>query len=220
MFERLAENLIPALNAVISPHTVTHEDVLRSLSLCPFPERAQFTLRLFEFAKASRTSPIELAKRLSAHLSQNSPIVETAQAFDTHHIALLNIDVHPVDRYLGACAMLGLDDGAADFSFPIPPEANGRIDALLDYYEIAKADLAVIAPGTIWETKQWGAAGFAAVARAFLEKRFAVTLIGSGRSARRRKPSVATASKAPPFTLPPMSHRGGIDPASEESSIA
>ncbi len=99
----------------------------------------------------------------------------------THHIPLPNIDVHPVDRYLDACAMLGLDDGAADFSFPIPPEAGGRIDALLDYYEIAKADLAVIAPGTIWETKQWGAAGFAEVARSFLQKRFAVTLIGSDR---------------------------------------
>jgi heptosyltransferase I len=97
----------------------------------------------------------------------------------THRIPLPNIDVHPVDRYLAAVAMLGLDDGAPDFSFPIPPEASGRIDALFDYYEIAKSEVAVLAPGTIWETKQWGAAGFAEVARSLLQKRFAVTLIGS-----------------------------------------
>jgi len=75
--------------------------------------------------------------------------------------------------------MLGLDDGSADFSLPIPPEANTRIDALLDYYDIGKAQLAAIAPGTNWETKQWRAGGFAEVARHFLQKGFAVALIGS-----------------------------------------
>jgi lipopolysaccharide heptosyltransferase II len=77
--------------------------------------------------------------------------------------------------------MLGLDDGAPDFSFPIPQEANGRIEALLDYYDIAKARLIVMAPGTNWETKQWRSEGFAEVARSFLQKGFAITLIGSER---------------------------------------
>ena len=99
----------------------------------------------------------------------------------THKMPVPNIDVHAVDRYLGVGAMLGFDDGAADFSFPIPQEAAGRIDALLDYYEIAKSDLVTIAPGTIWETKQWGSERFAEVARHFLQKHFAVTLIGSDR---------------------------------------
>ena len=36
----------------------------------------------------------------------------------TDHIAVPSIDVHAVDRYLRVGAMLGLDDGAADFSFP------------------------------------------------------------------------------------------------------
>ncbi len=52
---------------------------------------------------------------------------------------LPTLDIHPVERYLRFGAMLGLDDETADFSFPIPPEASTRIDALLDYYEIAKA---------------------------------------------------------------------------------
>jgi len=38
-----------------------------------------------------------------------------------------------------------------------------------------------MAPGTIWDTKQLRSDGFAEVARAFLQKNFAVTLIGSDR---------------------------------------
>jgi heptosyltransferase I len=99
----------------------------------------------------------------------------------THTIDLPTLDMHPVERYLRIGAMLGLDDSPVDFSFPIPSEANTRIDALLDYYDIGKAKLAVIAPGTNWETKQWRASGFAEVARHFLQKGFAVALIGSDR---------------------------------------
>src|ERR1700692_3332001 len=97
----------------------------------------------------------------------------------THHIALPTLDLHPVERYLGVAPLLGLDDGAPDFSFPIPPEAGARIDALLDYYDIAKSKLIAIAPGTNWDTKQWRVEGFAEVARHFLQKGCAVTLIGS-----------------------------------------
>jgi heptosyltransferase-1 len=99
----------------------------------------------------------------------------------THYIDLPTLDMHPVERYLRIGATLGLDDGPADFSFPIPPEANTRIAALLDYYDISKAKLAAIAPGTNWETKQWRAGGFAEVTGHFLQKGFAVALIGSDR---------------------------------------
>ena len=99
----------------------------------------------------------------------------------TDTIPLPTLDVHPVERYLGVAPLLGLDGGAPDFTFPIPPEASGRIEALLDYYEIAKPKLIAMAPGTNWETKQWRSDGFAEVARAFLKKGFAVTLIGSER---------------------------------------
>ena len=96
-------------------------------------------------------------------------------------IPLPSLEVHAVDRYLAVGPMLGLDDGAADFSFPIPREATDRIDALLHYYDIANAKLVALAPGTIWETKQWQSEGFAEVARHFLQKGFAVTLIGAPR---------------------------------------
>ena len=99
----------------------------------------------------------------------------------THHIPVPTLDLHAVDRYLALGPLLGLDGGPPDFSFPIPPEAANRVEALLDYYGAADKKLAVLAPGTIWETKQWRSDGFADVAQHFLRKGFAVTLIGSGR---------------------------------------
>jgi heptosyltransferase-1 len=99
----------------------------------------------------------------------------------THHIPIPTLDLHAVDRYLNVGPLLGLDGGAADFSFPIPAEANNRIEALLDYYGAAGKKLAVLAPGTIWETKQWRRAGFAEVAHYLLQKGFAVVLAGAAR---------------------------------------
>ncbi len=99
----------------------------------------------------------------------------------THHIPVPTLDLHAVDRYLSIGPMLGLEDGLPDFSFPIPRQAADRIDALLDYYGAADKKLAVLAPSTIWETKEWRSDGFAEVARQLLQKGFAVTLIGAGR---------------------------------------
>jgi lipopolysaccharide heptosyltransferase I len=99
----------------------------------------------------------------------------------THHIPVPTLDLHAVDRYLNVGPLLGLDDGAADFSFSIPREATNRVDALMDYYGAANKKLAVLAPGTIWETKEWRSDGFADVARYFLANGFAVTVIGAGR---------------------------------------
>jgi heptosyltransferase-1 len=102
----------------------------------------------------------------------------------THHIRVPTLDVHAVDRYLSIGPMLGLDDEAADFSFPIPAAAAGRIDGLLQEHGIGGAGaryLLTIAPGTIWETKHWRSEGFAEVARHFMRKGFAVALIGSAR---------------------------------------
>jgi lipopolysaccharide heptosyltransferase II len=107
--------------------------------------------------------------------------------------------------------MLGLDDGAPDFSFPIPPEARSRIDALADYYDIAKAKLIVMAPGTIWETKQWRSDGFADVARHFLQKKFAVVLIGS--------PRERTACDAVAALAPGIVNLGGETTLSELAAL-
>jgi heptosyltransferase I len=99
----------------------------------------------------------------------------------THTIPVPTLEMHAVDRYLNVGPLLGLDDGPADFSFPIPPEAERRIAALLDYYDVGEAKIVVMAPGTLWETKQWRREAFAEVARHFLRQKFAVALIGSAR---------------------------------------
>ena len=99
----------------------------------------------------------------------------------THHIPVPTLDVHAVDRYLNVGPILGLDDGAADFSFPIPAAASARIEQLLRGHGIAATPLLVLAPGTVWETKHWGSGKFAEVARHFMQKGFAATLIGSRR---------------------------------------
>jgi heptosyltransferase I len=130
-------------------------------------------------AAAWQASPRQFSAEARAHAWQGAR--EGSWLAYTHPIPLPTIDVHAVDRYLSIGAMLGLDGGAADFSFPIPTEARERIEALLDYYEIAKAKIIAIAPGTIWDTKQWRREGFAEVARHFKQKGFAVTLVGSER---------------------------------------
>src|SRR5262249_22935053 len=99
----------------------------------------------------------------------------------THHIAVPTLDLHAVDRYLNLGSILGLDKGPADFSFPIPQSANSRVDSLLRQHSIDRADLVIMAPGTIWETKHWGIGKFAEVARYFMARGFAVVLIGSQR---------------------------------------
>src|SRR5207302_5080427 len=84
----------------------------------------------------------------------------------THHIRVPTLDVHAVDRYLSVGPMLGLDAGPADFAFPIPAASAARIDALLLERGVpSNESFVLMAPGTNWETKHWGATKFAEVAR-------------------------------------------------------
>ncbi len=102
----------------------------------------------------------------------------------THHMPVPTLDLHAVDRYLSIGPILGLEDGPPDFFFPIPQAANARIVSLLRRHDIGGADFVAMAPGTIWETKHWESDKFAEVARHFLQKGFAVTLMGSRRERR------------------------------------
>jgi lipopolysaccharide heptosyltransferase II len=99
----------------------------------------------------------------------------------TDHIPVPTLDLHAVDRYLSVGPILGFEEGPPDFSFPIPPAASANIESLLCRHDIAGAPLVAMAPGTIWETKHWGTDKFAEVARHFLQKGFAVVLMGSRR---------------------------------------
>jgi heptosyltransferase-1 len=99
----------------------------------------------------------------------------------THRLSIPTLDMHAVDRYLRFGAMLGLAEDGVDFSFAIPDSAVARADRLLrEYFSgIDGSRLAVIAPGTIWETKHWANEGFAQVARHLMCNGLSVALIGS-----------------------------------------
>src|ERR1051326_290227 len=97
----------------------------------------------------------------------------------THHIPLPTLDVHAVDRYLWLAPLLGMDDAPAEFLVPIPPESDARIAAVLQQYGAARKPIAVLVPGTTWETKHWQAEGFAEAGRPLNRPGRAVVFAGS-----------------------------------------
>jgi lipopolysaccharide heptosyltransferase I len=97
----------------------------------------------------------------------------------THRIPLPTLDVHAVDRYLWVGQLLGLDKGPAEFHVPIPPQSEVRVSAALSRLGLGRAPLAVLVPGTAWETKRWQAEGFAEVGRYLCRTGREVVLAGS-----------------------------------------
>jgi heptosyltransferase I len=99
----------------------------------------------------------------------------------TDRIPIPTLDVHAVDRYLWLTPMLGLDDRPPDFGIHLPLQATTTIEELLRCHGLGGKPLAVLVPGTIWETKHWHVEGFAQVGRYLLESGLAVVLAGTSR---------------------------------------
>lgn len=99
----------------------------------------------------------------------------------THRLSIPTLDIHAVDRYLRFGAMLGLTEDGVDFSFAIPDSSVARAERLLreHFGGIDHARLAVVAPGTVWETKRWSREGFVEVACHLVRKGLAAVLVGS-----------------------------------------
>ncbi len=110
---------------------------------------------------------------------------EGAWAVYSHRIPIPMLDVHAVDRYLWLGGLLGLPEGPPDFRVPVPAAARARIQALLAASVHPRQPVALLVPGTIWETKHWHVEGFAGVARHLARKGFDVVLAGSARERRR-----------------------------------
>jgi lipopolysaccharide heptosyltransferase II len=115
----------------------------------------------------------------------------------SHHIPVPTLDIHAIDRYLSISSILGLDDGPADFSFPIPQMAVERVEQLLKEHgmpcEAGREGPVLMAPGTNWQTKHWNSERFAAVARHLMRMGWDVVLIGSAQEEGRCR-SVAAAA--------------------------
>jgi lipopolysaccharide heptosyltransferase I len=103
----------------------------------------------------------------------------------THRIPIPTLDVHAVDRYLWLGRLLGFDDAPPDGRLPVPTEAVAHVDALLAHHKLRTRPLAVLVPGTRWETKHWHVAGFAQVSNHLLQLGRAVVLAGSSGESQR-----------------------------------
>jgi lipopolysaccharide heptosyltransferase I len=99
----------------------------------------------------------------------------------SHRIPIPTLDVHAIDRYLWLGPLLGLDPGPPEFHVPIPPAAEDRMDEVLAQHDLAGKPLAVLVPGTIWQTKHWHVEGFAALGRHLLATGRAVVLAGAAK---------------------------------------
>jgi lipopolysaccharide heptosyltransferase II len=90
--------------------------------------------------------------------------------------------------------MLGLDDKPPDMTIPIPGTADAGLEALLSRNTPSGKPLAVLVPGTQWQTKHWHVDGFADVARHLTRTGRQVVLAGS--SAERAR-CAAVAARCP-----------------------
>ena len=115
----------------------------------------------------------------------------------THRIPIPTLDVHAIDRYLWVGPLLGLDNNPPDLTIHLSSQTARNVQRLLEEHGVpASKALAVLAPGTIWETKHWTIEGFAAVARHFLDEGFAVALAGTKRDEARCRQIAAAAPGA------------------------
>jgi lipopolysaccharide heptosyltransferase I len=97
----------------------------------------------------------------------------------THRIPIPTLEVHAVDRYLWVGNLLGFDKNPPVFNLPVSSVAKARIADLLGAHAIAGRPLAILVPGTMWETKHWTPEGFADVARRLGQAGFAPLIIGT-----------------------------------------
>jgi lipopolysaccharide heptosyltransferase I len=115
----------------------------------------------------------------------------------THRIPIPTLDIHAIDRYLWVRRLLGLDDNPPGLTIHLPSQTAHNVQRLLEQHDIPTSKaLAVLTPGTIWETKRWTIEGFAAVARQFLHDGFAVALAGAKRDQPRCRQIAAAAPGA------------------------
>jgi lipopolysaccharide heptosyltransferase I len=109
----------------------------------------------------------------------------------SHRIPIPTVHVHAVDRYLWLGPMLGLDDRPPDFTIYLPPMAASSIEDLLRAEGVNGRPLAVLVPGTLWETKHWHVDGFAEVGRHLRDAGMSVVLAGTLRD-RARSQAIAS----------------------------
>jgi ADP-heptose:LPS heptosyltransferase len=79
--------------------------------------------------------------------------------------------------------LLGLDEDPPDLRIHLAPDEAASVEEKLRALGVGRGarPLAVLVPGTIWETKHWHVAGFACVGRHLLDAGFEVVVAGTTR---------------------------------------
>jgi heptosyltransferase-1 len=97
----------------------------------------------------------------------------------SHPIPLQEEPTHAVDRYLWLGRVLGFEAGVPDFRIYLPATVDARLDELLTARGVSGRPIALLVPGTVWQTKHWRVEGFAGVARHLLRSGYQVVLAGA-----------------------------------------
>ncbi len=97
----------------------------------------------------------------------------------THRIPIPTLEVHAVERYLWVGNLLGFDNDPPVVQSPGQPGGRGahRRPPRRSTRPPGRP-LAILAPGTMWETKHWTPEGFAGIARRLAADGFAPILVG------------------------------------------
>jgi heptosyltransferase-2 len=98
---------------------------------------------------------------------------------------------HDVARNLALMDAVGGWRGTPCLHVPVAEAAAARAAALLDGH--GGRPLAVLAPGSVWHTKRWTTAGFAALARGLGERGVSCVLVGAPADAERARRIAAAA---------------------------
>jgi lipopolysaccharide heptosyltransferase I len=96
-----------------------------------------------------------------------------------HRLPIETLQVHAIDRYLWLGKLLGFDDSPPDLTLHLPPEKEVVTRELRAATPLAGRPFAVIAPGTMWETKHWRLEGFAEIAGRLQDRGLAVAITGT-----------------------------------------
>jgi heptosyltransferase-1 len=103
--------------------------------------------------------------------------------FYTHKVAVVDPEMHAVDRYLLIPRFLGgapAPIGALDFPVAVNSGADKKVsEMLLSAGAMAGSPLVAINAGARWPTKQWPSSAFAEVADQLQDKGVRVVVIGS-----------------------------------------
>jgi lipopolysaccharide heptosyltransferase II len=133
------------------------------------------------------------SRRVAGLLGQHgwSGAREGAWLAYTHRIAIPTLDIHAVDRYLWLGPMLGLDESPPDLRIHLAQGAADQVNDLLRRHRLDGEPLAILVPGTIWQTKHWHVEGFAEVGRHLMNSGMSVAIVGTPRDRARANKIVA-----------------------------